>query len=83
MKNDSFVMALALVCTNVPANLHVQTGTETVYAAQETAINSEQDLIAMQNNPKGKVWKKITGCSNTGNISVTNKGGKNQRQGQR
>lgn len=51
-------MALALVCTNVPANLHVQTGTETVYAAQETAINSEQDLIAMQNNPKGKVWKK-------------------------
>ena len=53
-KMTAFVMALALVCTNVPANLHVQTGTETVYAAQETAINSEQDLIAMQNNPKGK-----------------------------
>ena len=51
-------MALALVCTNVPANLHVQTGTETVYAAQETAINSEQDLIAMQNNPKGKSAEK-------------------------
>lgn len=44
-KMIAFVMALALVCTNVPANLHVQTGTETVYAAQETAINSEQDLI--------------------------------------
>lgn len=44
-KMTAFVMALALVCTNVPANLHVQTGTETVYAAQETAINSEQDLI--------------------------------------
>ena len=44
-KMVAFVMALALVCTNVPANLHVQTGTETVYAAQETAINSEQDLI--------------------------------------
>ncbi len=54
----AFVMALALVCTNVPANLHVQTGTETVYAAQETAINSEQDLIAMQNNPKGKSVEK-------------------------
>ena len=40
-KMTAFVMALALVCTNVPANLHVQTGTETVYAAQETAINSE------------------------------------------
>ena len=46
-KMTAFVMALALACTNVPANLHVQTGTETVYAAQETAINSEQDLIAM------------------------------------
>ena len=55
-KMTAFVMALALVCTNVPANLHVQTGTETVYAAQETAINSEQDLIAMQNNPKGKYY---------------------------
>lgn len=44
-KMIAFVMVLALVCTNVPANLHVQTGTETVYAAQETAINSEQDLI--------------------------------------
>ena len=55
-KMVAFVMALALVCTNVPANLHVQTGTETVYAAQETAINSEQDLIAMQNNPKGKYY---------------------------
>ena len=44
-KMTAFVMALALACTNVPANLHVQTGTETVYAAQETAINSEQDLI--------------------------------------
>ena len=44
-KMIAFVMALALVCTNVPANLHVQTGTETVYAAQETAINSEQALI--------------------------------------
>ena len=53
-------MALALVCTNVPANLHVQTGTETVYAAQETAINSEQDLIAMQNNPKENIiWQRI------------------------
>ena len=31
-KMTAFVMALALVCTNVPANLHVQTGTETVYA---------------------------------------------------
>lgn len=29
-KMTAFVMALALVCTNVPANLHVQTGTETV-----------------------------------------------------
>lgn len=57
-KMTAFVMALALVCTNVPANLHVQTGTETVYAAQETAINSEQDLIAMQNNPKGKSVEK-------------------------
>ena len=46
-KMIAFVMALALVCTNVPANLHVQTGTETVYAAQETAINSEQDLICL------------------------------------
>lgn len=55
-KMMAFVMVLALVCTNVPANLHVQTGTETVYAAQETAINSEQDLIAMQNNPKGKYY---------------------------
>lgn len=55
-KMTAFVMALALVCTNVPANLHVQTGTETVYAAQETAINSEQDLIAMQNNPKGNYY---------------------------
>ena len=55
-KMIAFVMVLALVCTNVPANLHVQTGTETVYAAQETAINSEQDLIAMQNNPKGKYY---------------------------
>lgn len=44
-KMTAFVMVLALVCTNVTANLHVQTGTETVYAAQETAINSEQDLI--------------------------------------
>ena len=44
-KMTAFVMALALVCTNVPANLHVQTGTEIVYAAQATAINSEQDLI--------------------------------------
>lgn len=57
-KMTAFVMALALVCTNVPANLHVQTGTETVYAAQETAINSEQYLIAMQNNPKGKSVEK-------------------------
>ena len=57
-KMIAFVMVLALVCTNVPANLHVQTGTETVYAAQETAINSEQDLIAMQNNPKGKSVEK-------------------------
>ena len=55
-KMTAFVMALALACTNVPANLHVQTGTETVYAAQETAINSEQDLIAMQNNPKGNYY---------------------------
>ena len=55
-KMTAFVMALALVCTNVLANLHVQTGTETVYAAQETAINSEQDLIAMQNNPTGKYY---------------------------
>ena len=44
-KMIAFVMALALVCTNVPANLHVQTG-------------SEQDLIAMQNNPKGKSVEK-------------------------
>ena len=59
-KMTAFVMALALVCTNVPANLHVQTGTETVYAAQETAINSEQDLIAMQNNPKENIiWQRI------------------------
>ena len=57
-KMIAFVMALTLACTNVPANLHVQTGTETVYAAQETAINSEQDLIAMQNNPKGKSVEK-------------------------
>ena len=37
-KMTAFVMALALVCTNVPANLHVQTGTETVYAAQELSL---------------------------------------------
>ena len=55
-KVAAFVMALALACTNAPANLHVQTGTEIVYAAQATAINSEEDLIAMQNNPNGNYY---------------------------
>ena len=55
-KLAAFVIALALACTSVPANLYVQTGTGTVYAAQVTAINSEQDLIAMQKNPKGNYY---------------------------
>ena len=32
-KMIAFVMALALVCTNVPANLHVQTGTCLLYTS--------------------------------------------------
>lgn len=55
-KMTVFMLVLALACTNVPANLHVQTGTEIVYAEQAAAINSEEDLIAMENNPNGNYY---------------------------
>lgn len=55
-KMVAFVMALALACTNIPANLNLQTTAETVYAAQAVAINSEADLIAMQENPDGNYY---------------------------
>ena len=53
-KMAAFLMAFALACTNIPADLHA--GTETVYAAQAVAISSEADLIAMQENPDGNYY---------------------------
>ena len=51
-----FVMAMALACTSIPADLHTGAATETVYAAQAVAISSEADLIAMQENPDGNYY---------------------------
>lgn len=57
-KMVAFVTALALVFTNIPAHLNVGTGmaAETVYAADAIAINSEEDLIAIQENPNGNYY---------------------------
>lgn len=49
-------MAMALACTSSPADLHTGAATETVYAAQAVAISSEQDLVAMQENPDGNYY---------------------------
>ena len=51
-----FVMAMALACTSIPADLHTGEATETAYAAQAVAISSEQDLVAMQENPDGNYY---------------------------
>lgn len=51
-----FVMAMALACTSSPADLHMGAATETVYAAQAVAISSEEDLVAMQENPDGNYY---------------------------
>lgn len=46
-KMVAFVVALALACTNLPANLNVQPAAETVYAAQAVANNATFKNIVM------------------------------------
>ena len=55
-KMAAFLMAFTLACTSIPADLHTGAATETVYAAQTVAINSEEDLVAMQENPDGNYY---------------------------
>ena len=55
-KMAAFLMAFTLVCTSSPADLHTGAATETVYTAQAVAISSEQDLVAMQENPDGNYY---------------------------
>ena len=55
-KMAAFLMAFTLVCTSSPADLHTGAATETVYAAQAVAISSEEDLVAMQENPDGNYY---------------------------
>ena len=55
-KMAAFLMAFTLVCTSSPADLHTSAATETVYAAQAVAISSEEDLVAMQENPDGNYY---------------------------
>jgi len=52
----AFLMAFTLVCTSSLADLHTGVATETVYAAQAVAISSEEDLVAMQENPDGNYY---------------------------
>ena len=52
----AFLMAFTLVCTSSPADLYTGAATETVYAAQVVAISSEEDLVAMQENPDGNYY---------------------------
>lgn len=49
-----FLMTFALNCISIPADRNA--GTEIVYAAQAVAINSEEDLVAMQENPDGNYY---------------------------
>ena len=55
-KMAAFLMAFTLACTSSPADLHTGAATETVYAAQAVAISSEEDLVAMQENPDGNYY---------------------------
>lgn len=55
-KMAAFLMAFTLACTSSPADLHMGAATETVYAAQAVAISSEEDLVAMQENPDGNYY---------------------------
>lgn len=55
-KMAAFLMAFTLVCTSSLADLHTGVATETVYAAQAVAISSEEDLVAMQENPDGNYY---------------------------
>ena len=55
-KMAAFLMAFTLVCTSSPADLHTGAATETVYTAQAVAISSEEDLVAMQENPDGNYY---------------------------
>ena len=52
----AFLMTFTLVCTSSLADLHTGAATETVYAAQAVAISSEEDLVAMQENPDGNYY---------------------------